>query len=68
MKILVTGGSGQLGSTLKEMAKEERDLTLVFKSSQELDITDYNAIHEELTASNYAYCINCAAFTGSFLK
>jgi len=63
MKILVTGGSGQLGSTLKEMAKEERDLTFVFKSSQELDITDYNAIHEELTASNYAYCINCAAFT-----
>ncbi|SNZ01290.1 dTDP-4-dehydrorhamnose reductase [Flagellimonas pacifica] len=65
MKILVTGASGQLGSTFKSIAAQGRakDLEFVFKSSAELDITDFDAVHEELTGSNYAYCINCAAFT-----
>jgi len=63
MKILVTGASGQLGSTLKEIAKNESALEFSFKSSADLDITDFDAVHEELTSSNYAYCINCAAFT-----
>ncbi|MEO0571323.1 MAG: dTDP-4-dehydrorhamnose reductase [Bacteroidota bacterium] len=63
MKILVTGGSGQLGTTLKDVVKNETDLKFVFRSSNELDITDFDAVHEELTALDYAYCINCAAFT-----
>ena len=63
MKVLVTGASGQLGRTLKEVVADENDLNVVFKSSTELDITDFDAVHEELTSSNYAYCINCAAFT-----
>ena len=65
MKILVTGASGQLGSTFKSIASQEqaKDLEFVFKSSSELDITDFDAVHEELTSSDYAYCINCAAFT-----
>ena len=52
-----------MGSTLKEMAKEEKDLKFVFKSSSELDITDFASVHQELTTSEYAYCINCAAYT-----
>ncbi|WP_136467624.1 dTDP-4-dehydrorhamnose reductase [Flagellimonas onchidii] len=65
MKILVTGASGQLGSTFKSIASQGQaeDLEFVFKSSSELDITDFDAVHEELVSSNYAYCINCAAFT-----
>lgn len=63
MKILVTGGSGQLGRTLKDVVANETDLRVVFKSSNELDITDFDAVHEELTSADYAYCINCAAFT-----
>ncbi|MGW9685164.1 dTDP-4-dehydrorhamnose reductase [Flagellimonas sp. 2504JD1-5] len=65
MKILVTGASGQLGSTFKSIAAQgqAKDLDFVFKSSTELDITDFAAVHEELTGSDYAYCINCAAFT-----
>lgn len=63
MKILVTGSSGQLGKTLKDVVKDEPELNFVFKSSLELDITDFDAVHEELTAIDYAYCINCAAFT-----
>ena len=63
MKILVTGASGQLGSTLKEVAEDKTGLEFVFKSSSELDITEVGAVHKELTSSSYAYCINCAAFT-----
>jgi len=63
MNILVTGASGQLGSTLKNLVQDEAELNVVFKSSTELDITDFGAVHEELTSSDYAYCINCAAFT-----
>lgn len=63
MNILVTGASGQLGRTFKDVVKDEEELTFVFKSSIELDITDFDAVHEELTTSDYAYCINCAAFT-----
>ncbi|WP_190810963.1 dTDP-4-dehydrorhamnose reductase [Flagellimonas sp. S3867] len=65
MKILVTGASGQLGSTFKSIASQEqaKDLDFVFKSSTELDVTDFDAVNKELVSSDYAYCINCAAFT-----
>lgn len=65
MKILVTGASGQLGSTFKAMSAQGQigDLEFVFKSSADLDITNFEAVREELLNSDYAYCINCAAFT-----
>ncbi|UII81004.1 dTDP-4-dehydrorhamnose reductase [Flagellimonas sp. CMM7] len=65
MKILVTGASGQLGSTFKSLVSNghEKDLDFVFKSSSELDITDFDEVRRELVSSDYAYCINCAAFT-----
>ncbi|MEO9513131.1 MAG: dTDP-4-dehydrorhamnose reductase [Flavobacteriaceae bacterium] len=65
MKILVTGASGQLGSTFKALVAEGsiKDLDFVFKTSSELDITDFDQVRDELVASDYAYCINCAAFT-----
>lgn len=65
MKILVTGASGQLGSTFKSLVcgGHTKDLDFVFKSSSELDITDFDEVHAELVSSDYAYCINCAAFT-----
>ncbi len=65
MKILVTGASGQLGSTFKSLVSKGKtgDLDFVFKSSAELDITDFDAVNSALVSSDYAYCINCAAFT-----
>ena len=63
MKILVTGASGQLGRTLEDIVQDEQGLTFVFKSSTELDITNFDAVHNELTSSDFAYCVNCAAFT-----
>ncbi|MEM8998905.1 MAG: dTDP-4-dehydrorhamnose reductase [Bacteroidota bacterium] len=66
MNILVTGASGQLGSTIKSMAGEQdasNVLHFEFKTSADLDITDFEAVHQELISKDYAYCINCAAFT-----
>ncbi|MDT0539141.1 dTDP-4-dehydrorhamnose reductase [Croceitalea sp. P059] len=64
MNILVTGASGQLGNTIKALSETtHEELNFVFKSSKELDITDLVSVKQELTTNNYAYCINCAAFT-----
>lgn len=64
MNILVTGASGQLGSTLKALTKTGHEgLNFVFKSSADMDITDFETVHQEFTNNSYAYCINCAAFT-----
>ena len=65
MKILVTGASGQLGSTFKSLVENKQvgDLDFVFRSSQDLDITDFEAVRQELLSDNYAYCINCAGYT-----
>jgi len=65
MNILVTGASGQLGSTFKGIAESGAypELNFVFKSSSELDVTNFDEIHTELLESDYAYCINCAAYT-----
>ncbi|SHG69216.1 dTDP-4-dehydrorhamnose reductase [Flagellimonas flava] len=65
MKILVTGASGQLGSTFKALESKglANELDFDFKSASELDITDFDAVRNVLVASNYAYCINCAAYT-----
>lgn len=65
MKLLITGASGQLGCTFKALAAQGQTqrLDMVFKSKAELDITDAEAVRKELTATNYAYCINCAGYT-----
>ncbi|MEM8508055.1 MAG: dTDP-4-dehydrorhamnose reductase [Bacteroidota bacterium] len=64
MKILVTGASGQLGSTLQSMIGSSTEgLEFVFKSSAALDITDANAVDQILSEVHFDYCINCAAFT-----
>ena len=64
LKILVTGGNGQLASCIKEVSSKYTD-TLVFsyKSSSELNIGDENSVFKELEIGGYAYCINCAAYT-----
>ncbi len=64
MRILVTGATGQLGSMLRSMVGSNTpELEFVFKSSTELDITDFDVVNETLSHQHYEYCINCAAFT-----
>lgn len=65
MKVLITGGTGQLGQALQELIvnQQHSNWEADFKSSQDLDITDFEAVSEVLGSKEYAYCINCAAFT-----
>jgi len=65
MNILVTGAGGQLGQTFKSISEfpEMEEFSFTFRDSGELDITDEEAVRQELSLNQYAYCINCAAFT-----
>lgn len=74
MKILVTGGNGQLGNEFKsilttgeaEIAKCPIDHTkceAIYVDVDKLDITDLNAVMEFVKAEKPDVIINCAAFT-----
>ncbi|MFC6860970.1 dTDP-4-dehydrorhamnose reductase [Zunongwangia atlantica] len=62
LKILVTGGKGQLAQCIEKLSSSYQ-FELVFRSSSELDITNAKKIEQELSNYNYDYCINCAAYT-----
>jgi len=65
MKILVTGGSGQLGQCLQELALkyDDANFEFVFKSYSELDISNKAEVTNDFNNNGYSYCINCAAYT-----
>jgi dTDP-4-dehydrorhamnose reductase len=62
-KILVIGAAGQLGQSLKTVAKK-RDITnIVFPSEQEGNILDSNLLDQLFEKEKPDYIINCAAYT-----
>lgn len=61
--VLVTGGSGQLGSALKSVQDHFGELDFSFKSSHELDITSQSAIENLLDEYHYDIIVNTAAYT-----
>ena len=72
MKILVTGGSGQLGSELKEIVNSGKEiydhvksdpLDYFFTDSKSLDITDHNTFEQFIIDNDISIIINCAAYT-----
>ncbi|MEJ1222850.1 dTDP-4-dehydrorhamnose reductase [Sediminicola sp. 1XM1-17] len=62
--ILVTGGTGQLGSELKEIALEYGMYKFLFTDSKMLDITDHIAVKDFISSNSINIIINCAAYTG----
>lgn len=62
-KVLVTGGHGQLGRTIRELQDECSGYEFAFFSSEELDITDENKVLEAFTREQPYICINTAAYT-----
>ncbi len=62
-KILVTGAHGQLGSELNFLASLKEDGAFSFFDRQSLDIYDVVEIDRVLESGDYAYVINCAAYT-----
>lgn len=62
MKILVTGGSGQLGyDVCREL--ERRGIEYTAPSSKEMDITDANAVRKQICTYQPDAVIHCAAWT-----
>jgi dTDP-4-dehydrorhamnose reductase len=61
--ILVTGGNGQLGSELREIAPNYPDYNFLFTDVKDLDITNHNAVAAFIKSNNINVIINCAAYT-----
>lgn len=61
--ILVTGGNGQLGSELREIARNFPDYYFLFTDISDLDITAHNEVRDFIERNNINVIINCAAYT-----
>lgn len=63
MVVLVTGSAGQLGQSLQFIAPNYPDLTFVFCSSEDLNITFLGSCRKKFSKIKPDYCINAAAYT-----
>lgn len=61
--ILITGGNGQLGQSLKHVSAAYPQFNLLFTDASELDITSADSLAAYFTANQIDACINCAAYT-----
>lgn len=61
-KILVTGGNGQLGNCLRELAVGSAH-KFIFTDVSELDITSADAVREKMEEQRPDWVVNCAAYT-----
>lgn len=61
--ILITGGNGQLGLELKELAPNFLDYNFLFTDVSDLDITAHDEVREYIVNNNINIIINCAAYT-----
>ena len=63
MNILITGANGQLGSEIKELSPQYKDLNFTFTDVDELDITNYDALGKYFAKNKFQCIINAAAYT-----
>ena len=61
--ILVTGGNGQLGSELREIALNDTYYSFFFTDLSNLDITNYKSVTDFIKINKIDVIINCAAYT-----
>jgi dTDP-4-dehydrorhamnose reductase len=62
MKLLVLGKTGQVGSDLIELVKEQ-NIDFVALDRNELDLTQTDSIKQKILDYEFDYLINCAAYT-----
>ena len=62
LKILVLGGSGQIGSEIRAH-QDEIDLSFSFPSSSELNLKDMTSIRNYFSANTFDIVLNLAAYT-----
>jgi dTDP-4-dehydrorhamnose reductase len=61
LRILITGGKGQLGAELENLLKSKHEV--ISFSHQDLDITDYIKVQEAICGNSPDFVIHCAAYT-----
>ncbi|MDZ7696813.1 MAG: dTDP-4-dehydrorhamnose reductase [Deltaproteobacteria bacterium] len=61
MKVVITGGMGQLGEDCRAVL--EKKMQVVSLASTDLDITRVEAVHQLMTDAKPDILLNCAAFT-----
>jgi dTDP-4-dehydrorhamnose reductase len=62
MKILVTGGKGQLGLSIKKISADYPGMDFCFTDTVELDITNPDKLEKFITVNDFTHIINCAAY------
>lgn len=62
-KIIVFGGSGQLGQCLQQVAQEKGITDIVFLPEEQANILNSEVLKAVFAEHAPAYCINCAAYT-----
>ena len=62
-KVLVTGGDGQLGYALRQLALDEGELDWVFCSREDLDLMDDDSIRSAISDHAPDVVINAGAYT-----
>lgn len=63
MRVLITGSKGQLGSEIKDLASDYKNLECIFTDLPELDICDKESLNTFIINQNINTVINCAAYT-----
>src|SRR6185503_13836135 len=62
-KIVVTGGNGQLGKELQEIASLYPQFEFYFLTREDMPIDQFDLVRNYFNTLKPAYCINCAAYT-----
>jgi dTDP-4-dehydrorhamnose reductase len=61
--ILVTGGNGQLGSSLRNISESFPGFSFSFIDYEDLNLANADRVNEFFSSHHFDYIINCAAFT-----
>lgn len=61
--VLVTGGNGQLGNSVRKISKQYTNYQFFFTDMPEVDITDLVCLENIITEKKIDIIINCAAYT-----
>ncbi len=62
-KILITGSNGQLGSAIRELAKDYTQFNITGIDIHDLDLTNETHVRQFLEQHDFSYIVNCAAYT-----
>ena len=66
--VLVTGGTGLVGSAIKSVCQEYNNYNYIFMSSKSCDLTNFDATHEFFKKNKPHYVIHLAANVGGLFK